>query len=284
MLFLCYNALLRQDVERRLRDWDAVEVMTIAGLACRLCATSSPDYEELAELLCSKTADRIFPYTSVVIDEGQDFSIEAIDSSMVLEVLRDLIGQRNGKFFVFYDKNQIVQGAKLPSIVEDADCKLTLYVNCRNSKTIATCSNRAICNAADQLTKDSLNAGGPPILFASTDKQELMDRVDRYIDSLKNKGIDNIVVLTCKTEDSSLYSDCFVRRTTDFSGIEIDRTWKQTAIPVSTCRKFKGLESDAVILVDVDESIWDDAANRYSPGPGILFYTGASRAKFELRL
>lgn len=283
-LFLCYNALLKQDVERRLKDWDTIDVMTIAGLACRLCSTSSADYEKLAELLCGEAADRVFPYTSVVIDEGQDFSIEAIDNSMVLELLRDLMEQRNGKFFVFYDKNQMVQGTKLPSIVEDADCRLTLYVNCRNSKTIATCSNRAICNSVVQLTKNSFNAGGPPILFASTNKQELVDRVDHYIDSLKNKGIDNMVVLTCKTEDSSLFSDCFAKRTTDFSGIEIDRTWKQTAIPVSTCRKFKGLEADAVILVDVDESVWDDAANRYSPGPGILFYTGASRAKFELRL
>lgn len=45
-------------------------------------------------------------------------------------------------------------------------------------------------------------------------------------------------------------------------------------IKFTTCRKFKGLEADMVILVDVDYSVLRDN--------NMLFYVGASRARLEL--
>ena len=44
----------------------------------------------------------------------------------------------------------------------------------------------------------------------------------------------------------------------------------------TTARKFKGLEADVVILVDVDESAFSNEENKR------LFYVGASRAKHNL--
>lgn len=49
-------------------------------------------------------------------------------------------------------------------------------------------------------------------------------------------------------------------------------------------RKFKGLEADAVILIDVDQGLWRPPSADYEPEPGTLFYTAASRAKYELRI
>ena len=43
----------------------------------------------------------------------------------------------------------------------------------------------------------------------------------------------------------------------------------------STCRKFKGLEADAIILVDVDE-------NTFEQENVLLFYVGSSRARIRL--
>ena len=51
-----------------------------------------------------------------------------------------------------------------------------------------------------------------------------------------------------------------------------------------TCRTFKGLEADAVILLDVNKSLWKKPQTKYDPKEGLIFYTGASRAKFELRI
>ena len=50
------------------------------------------------------------------------------------------------------------------------------------------------------------------------------------------------------------------------------------SIRFTTCRKFKGLEADAVILVDVDE-------NTFLGNNGqnvLLYYVGASRARLRL--
>ena len=44
------------------------------------------------------------------------------------------------------------------------------------------------------------------------------------------------------------------------------------------------MEADAVVLIDVDETLWDEPALPFQPDPGLLFYTGASRAKYELRI
>ena len=52
--------------------------------------------------------------------------------------------------------------------------------------------------------------------------------------------------------------------------------YKGQNIPFTTCRKFKGLEADKIILVDVNKnSIVDN--NK-------LFYVGSSRARFELNI
>ena len=45
----------------------------------------------------------------------------------------------------------------------------------------------------------------------------------------------------------------------------------------TTCRKFKGLEADAIIIVDVDYSVLTTNATK-------IFYVGASRAKLYLSL
>ena len=44
------------------------------------------------------------------------------------------------------------------------------------------------------------------------------------------------------------------------------------------------MEADAVILIDVDESLWNEPTLPFQPDSGLLFYTGASRAKYELRI
>ena len=126
------------------------------------------------------------------------------------------------------------------------------------------------------VTRLGATDGDDPLLCASSSVKELEAFVDREIASLRSRGISDIVVLTCKTEHASRFADCFARK---------DRLcWKKTKVPVHSCRKFKGLEAEAVILIDVDPTLWEEPALPYMPAPGLLFYTGASRAKFELRI
>lgn len=277
VLFLCFNSMLKSELKGRFSGWNNVSVFSIAGFACYLCDTREPDYQLLAERLFAFAAGGDFPYDHVVIDEAQDFGMADIESADILPLLfTTVMSREDGTFYMFYDKRQLVQGSSLPTLISDADCKLTLYVNCRNTSSIATCSLRALGGEDACETRLGAAEGDDPMLFASLSLDELEAFVDRQIASLRERGLTDIVVLTCRTEASSRFAHLF--------GGSGSLHWKKTGVPVHSCRKFKGLEADAVILIDVDETLWEEPVLPYQPDPGLLFYTGASRAKFELRI
>ena len=277
VLFLCYNSMLRDELARRLADEPSVEVRTIASFACKMCGTSEPDYYGLADRLLECADGEGFPYCHIVIDEGQDFGVEDIEQSGILELLLELVSARKGTFYLFYDRRQFVQGSTMPKFINDADCKLTLYVNCRNTKKIALSSVRGLGDDGAGDVLDGVTSSAPPQLFASNDPSLQESYVDSQIDDLRSHGLTDIVVLTCKTEARSALRD-HVRHV----GQRME--WKRSGVRFSTCRMFKGLEADAVILVDVDEDSWRVPRHEYEPPPGLLFYTGASRARHELRI
>lgn len=276
VLFLCFNALLKEDVARRCRDVPAIDVYTIPGYACKVCNSLEPNYSALTEELMGHS--EAFPYDHVVIDEGQDFGLKAIEDAMVLETLRDIVESRQGNtMYLFYDKRQFVQGSTMPDFLMDADCKLTLYVNCRNTELIARSSLSALNEAGDPKLKTLSNLGGPPLLYANMDAKSQEEFVDKQIAALKSVGISDIVVITCKTLNSSKLVSCFMEGNSSMK-------WKNQKVPVHTVRKFKGMEASAVILTDVDQTLWEPPSVSYEPEPGTLFYTAASRAKHELRI
>lgn len=271
VLFLCFNTLLKNDIALRCEGYPNIDVYTIAGFACKVCGSEKPDYYEMASRIMDEPGN--FPYVHVVIDEGQDFGISDIEGAFVLDVLRDAVELKDGTIFLFYDKRQFVQGSSIPSFIEDADGKLTLYVNCRNTRSIARSSLSAV--GGDNKVKLATEVGAPPILFLSLDPEEQKRFIDKQIKQLKTKGLNDIVLLTCKTLQKSKLNESFCQEGKN-------SFWENSKIPVYTCRTFKGLEADAVILVDVDDLLWAEPEKDYDPERGTIFYTGASRAKHEL--
>ena len=282
-LLLCFNALLAQDVRRRCDGLENLDVYTIDAFTTKLCG--SIDYCRLQELLFEDTDS--FPYLHLVVDEGQDFSSETegglpgevVDRSDILDTFKMLIEEREGgTFFLFYDKYQLIQGTGLPDFINDADCKISLWVNCRNAANIAKCSAKALDGNLDVKVKDNAPRGSVPKLYHSTSVNEQIILVDKCISELRESGLKDIVILTCKTEERSILSSAL-------SGEKASRKWKNSHIPFISCRRFKGLEADAVILTDVTSELWAEFEDgSYGAKPGLLFYTAASRAKHELRI
>ena len=276
VLFLCYNKLLNEDIKERLQDCKNIDVYTIDGYTWKKCRGKKANYRTLVSILESNPS--AFQYKHVIIDEGQDFGQKEIEEAGVLDTLRRLIDERpDGTLYLFYDKNQLVQGSSMPKFLLDADCKLTLYVNCRNTELIARSPLNALTTSAPTKVSCFSSKGERPRMFINDNPEEAAKFVDQQIDELRDAGLDNIVVITCKTYDSSSQAN-------SFSGAGDTRSWKDKGVPVYTVRKFKGLEADAVILIDVDQSLWKVSNNPYDPSPGLLFYTAASRAKHELRI
>ena len=264
VLFLCVNTMLKDYLSEHYAN-DNIDFYSIAGFACKLCNTAKPDYAKLKSKLEDMYLSESFPYRHVIVDEGQDFGKEAIEEADILEQLKMIITDADsidGSFYVFYDKLQKVQSEYIPKCIEDADCKLTLYRNCRNTENIAKTSLRPLSERKPKLI-DGAVKGTPAKFRFCNSSAAVITAVDNAIDSLLADGLKDIVILTCKTEETSI-----------LKGKAANGKYRNK-YTFSTCRKFKGLEADAVILIDVDDTT-------FNPKNVLLYYVGTSRARIRL--
>ena len=251
--------------------------MTVSGFA-RAKTGDHEDYQGLAKWISSNPNG--FNSKHIIIDEGQDFGMEAIAKAEVLESLYLVNADINdGSFYVFYDERQLIQGIDLPDLIREADCKMTLYVNCRNTRSISDCSINGLNRKTRHRLRDEAEPGDPPAFLYEADPEKLEKEIDTLIQNLKQGGVpaEGMVVLTCRTLRDTRHRAKLRDSRTDSRRKE----WGGTKVPVYTCREFKGLEADVVFLVDVDKGVWEQD-HKYQAPPGLLFYTGASRAKFQL--
>ena len=115
---------------------------------------------------------------------------------------------------------------------------------------------------------DGALKGDSPKIYISEDAETLKKNIDDILLQCQANKIDDVVILTCKTEENSLLS-AYIN----------DGKYKvqRKEYIFTTCRKFKGLEADVVILVDVNKKVFlSDAIN--------LYYVGTSRARFGLNI
>jgi len=276
VLLLCYNKLLKENLRNRCQDNPLIDVYSLDGFACKICRTNEADYELLQDKLLDESY--IFPYLHVVIDEGQDFGIETAAETDVLEALKLLVERdTRGTMYLFYDRNQLIQGTGIPAFINDADCKMSLYVNCRNTWNIAKCSVRSLDVKNECRVRDGSVDGSMPKMYFSRVISDQAEYISRLIADLHKDELTDIVILTCETEATSLLKE-------NFRGKDGQLYWQRTSVPVVSCRRYKGLEADAVILIDVSPELWlsNDDRGKGVPPSGLMFYTGASRARHEL--
>ena len=263
VLFLCYNIRLKQYLEENFKN-SYIDFYTIDGYACRICNTDKPDYAQLCEKLIEISESGTFRYKHIIVDEGQDFGIDSIEENDVIQLLKELVTEDpiNGTFYVFYDRLQLVQSRLVPIYIENADCKVTLYRNCRNTVNIAKTSVRPLMDRRP-LLKEGCIVGNPAVIHYCDDEKQVEKELDSILADYSEKGIDDIIILTCKTETKSGIRN-------QIKGNKYKQKWD-----FSTCRKFKGLEADAVILVDLDMNSFDDQQ-------ALIYYVGTSRARLYL--
>ena len=265
VLFLCFNTQLKGYLENNYAR-EFVSYYTIAGFACKICNTARPDYKELKSKLEDYYISGSFPYKHVIIDEGQDFGSEAIEETDIIQLIHDIIvdTDQGGTFYVFYDRLQLIQAREMPKFISDLDCRLTLYRNCRNTENIAVTSLRPITERKPRVF-DGAVKGAPAKLHFCDSVQSEHERIDVIIDELAADGYRDIVILTCKTEATSVLSN------------SVKGGRYRNKYLFTTCRKFKGLEADVVVLVDVDKTTFEQ-------DNVLLFYVGTSRARIKLEI
>jgi hypothetical protein len=292
-LFLCYNAKLKDYLQKTIHN-ENIDVFNIDGWIAK---HFDQDYNSALEKLDSYATEgncTKFPYSHIVVDEGQDFENERAEVLLYLKTIIDLQNKERDRssFFLFYDKNQLVQAKDVPEVIKDADCKLTLYCNCRNTTSIAKFLHNLLSIASVKLSQKNgkLIEGNLPVMFFATDPNEIKKKLDWVIRDFRSKndpaGNRSIQILTALDERENVdvsteMNSCLAEY------IECDKSTQEYTyfidgekIPFSTCRKFKGLEADCVIVVDVCQKSLEK--EQCLGREKSLLYVGASRARSSL--
>lgn len=265
VLFLCYNRQLKDFLESRSRNYPNIHFFSIDGFACSVCGTKESDYAFLNKKLQDMFMKDSFPYQHIIIDEGQDFGQDFIEENGILPLLCDIVTadeSKNGTFYVFYDRLQTIQGKQIPKFIEEADCRLTLTRNCRNTENIAKSSLAPVSQRKIRLFELAIPGEITRIAFCDGEDQTVR-AVDKALAEFGEDTPKNTVILTCETVGTSILSN------------QLQNGKYKGRIAFTTCRRFKGLEADNVILVDVNEKTFrsDDV---------MLYYVGTSRARTGL--
>ena len=296
VLFLCYNKKLQKKLEddnKNNPEFENVDFMTIS----KLTKDKTGDFDNYAGL--ERWLDKCIRrevdlgYKHIIVDEGQDFGVidigshperedEGFQNCEIINKLHDAAMEQGGTFYLFYDRYQTIQGGQkvesiLPDCIEDADCRLSLHKNCRNTKEIAKTSVTPIKDKRGRSLKvDAAYSWLKPYVPAMhviNSREKEVATLNKILDEYKTLGITDVVILSQGSLNSTSFVDSLIPSTIDDPYDYYQHNGKK--FRVATCITFKGLEADAVILLNLNK-------NSFSGERGKEFYVGTSRAKCKL--
>ena len=276
VLFLCYNHNLAIDLENKNRTLKNVDFFTLDSLACRKCHTTweHVSYYDLKDVLEMEILEGTFEYKHIVVDEGQDFGkrseLETDIKSEILELLSDFgsgaFGHEGTSFFIFYDKNQLVNTKMLPVYLQNVDSKLTLYRNCRNTKNIAATAY-SLLSSSPEMHERAWDGELTSFIFYAG-KEELAKRLDNIINNLsKDVNSDRVIISCSDSLNYSVVKDSIITNA-DGRSYSYKSNGKRTRL--YTCPTFKGLEADDVLIIDISNKTFEKG--------NCDFYVASSRA------
>ena len=203
----------------------------------------------------------------MIIDEAQDFHNKEVIYFKEFAEIKD------GHFFAFFDKNQVVLSEEVPAWITDSECKLLLTKNCRNTYEIAVTAYNVIDVELNQKIQ-MMNGEKTALSFVKGDP---MSKIARLLNTLTGDKYgyeySDIVILSLKTEEESILHNVH-----KISGIPITNEKSNSSILFTTANKFKGLESRVIIIIDIDEASFSDEKKKRN------LYVACSRATQYLSL
>lgn len=271
VLYLCFNELLLSHLRSR-EESPLITFHNVRTLGQELMGNSSlppamvvPAFEQF---FAAEYDDDEWPYPNVVVDEGQDIS----DS--VLSHLAFLAEYNDGIFYAFYDRNQYIMSMNRPKwLDENADCRLVLYKNCRNTTEIAATAG-GLLDMKRGLYANDVHGRKPKAVFCP-DKTAVRKAAEDFVRGMKKQGLkyEELAILTVRGTEVSALSGV-----KELAGVPVSFEQAAGKVLFTSVRKFKGLEAKAVLLVDMPVSrlaveLWQR-----------LFYVGCTRALAYLKV
>ena len=298
VLFLCYNRLLGDWLQQQI-EGASITAGTFHSFVRGLIMKSSVRDEFLTQERKAKSngaEHRFFreeysfwgrmaldeiglQYDVLVVDEAQDIFDED-----PLEFFDDITvgGLRNGRWAMFGDfTRQALYDSRANADILAEYCdnytKARLLINCRNTKRIATEISRL--SGFNTPPFRLMSEEGEPVDYSYyRNAVTFADSLESSVSRMLDQGISpqDIVLLSPRRLENSSVAE-FGR----IAGIPVAdcaeaHDWVRRTIKFSTIHSFKGLESQVVILVDIDDVDSERAQ--------ALLYVGMSRARSLLIL
>ena len=277
VLLACFNEPLARDLSQQA---DGFDVETFHGFGRRLAHRAGlgrfepkePQvkdsrmtfYAEEAPMMLLEALEQLPDerYDAIVVDEAQDFLPDwwpCLDSA--------LRRGREGTLYAFYDPNQRIYEGGPPEALEVIEHKLVH--NCRNTRRIAR-------YAADLVgTEPRVKAGAPegrPVeqITCNSDAEVVRKVGDRLERLVLKEGIasDAIAIVSTRTLNNSPFSR--EQRAGRLELVNLDSqdgrpglSSQSRRVVFETLHRFKGLERDVVILLDLPAGDHITANHRY---------------------
>lgn len=262
VLFLCFNKFLYLHLNDKCKI-DGVDYYNLHTFLAKY------SYDNLlTDEKCLKVLKEIdfndLEYSAIIIDEAQDIN------DKIINYLYEISKNNGYKFVIFYDKNQMIYQDKLPKCLEQFDCKLSLNKNCRNTIKILQTVN-SIFNTNTDANSLSIFGIMPSLYF---DENNSLSKLESIIDSFIEDGYkeNDITILTLSTESDSMLNGLDKIGKYSFSNEE------DNSIFFTTSKKFKGLESNIVIIIDFEANKYNDYEYKKN------LYVSLSRARQRLSI
>lgn len=289
MLLVCFNRALGELLKKAVADLPNVTAGTLhafmaetirrAGLYDRLPAAAESDllrnfYPEYC-ITALLDLDELESFDVLIVDEAQDLLIESY-TEVFNAVLKGELN--NGSWRFFMDSNQNLYGNVAPvalaSLNAAGPARYNLSVNCRNTSPIAVMT--ALISGIK--SAHTLKVEGPDVVLNwYNNENDQRVQVANALKRLLGQKVapSEIVVLgPRRLKNSGLKSGLPGVPFPLYDSSEGDRG--NRCIRYSSIKAFKGLESDYVIVVDIDDLV--------SPESLLDVYVASSRACGYLEL
>ncbi len=257
-LFTCPNRLLAEYVKSRLQEVDNLEVMNFHGLCYNwgvkagiedLIDSDGPGryqvpqgyYKEILPDALVEAADKLEErFEAIIVDEAQEME------DIYWTALQCCLVDDDPIFYIFCDLNQAIW--HLENCLPFKSPTFHLYKNLRNSLKVFE-AIKGFCDQTDYETGCSHE--GEFEVLALGDEEDLAARLEQLLQKLISRGYSkkDIAIVTGKSLDTSKLANLEA-----VGGFELTRDLYDAADKVlfSSTRQFRGMESLAVIMIEVD--------------------------------
>lgn len=269
VLFLCFNEFLHEFLKNKYKEELPNTYFFSMDKLVKNHYNVKGEYSASHEKIdfLNNYSDYGWDYKHIIIDEGQDFSHDEIEALYTIAEMEDSC------FYIFYDKNQVVNKEGSVSILstDKIECKLVVTTNCRNTRSIASSANK-ILKIEKYKLRDNVQ-GEKPVFYIVENSENILKKLEEEIKKYIDQKIEmkKIVILTVKTEMRSILAG-----RNKIGAYTLAHRLGEKGILFTTARKYKGLEAEVVIIIDIDKDTFMTEERKR------ILHVAASRAKYYL--